>query len=238
MTGTLKIDLQDARRVFIGLFGAQILLLCLHLAAALIEAAIGEQVRVLGFLDMDRERNLPTWFAGAQLLTIGVLAMLIGRLRDLEPPPSRVFFILAGLLFFFLSIDEITGLHEKITLVTKGVDWVPHLPGHRGVWVFLYLPLGLVLVVAAHRHLFALWRHHRSEGLILALGLGTYLVGTAGFDVYAILAFPNKEPWFLYRMQVAGEESLEMLGANLMIWAGLRLLVQMSPREWNGLPST
>lgn len=228
MAVVLKIDLDVARRVFLLAVTAQILFAVLHLGGAFAEASLGEAIRAYGLFDMDREANLPAWFSGAILLVIGLVAVLISRLRESTPPPSRKFFGLTGLLFMFLSADEVAAIHEKITKVTTGLDWVPHFPGHRGVWVFLYLPLGLILLALAYRHVIALWRSHRSESLILLAGLSIYLVGTAGLDVFAIYYFPEGGPSLAYRVQVACEESLEMLGANLLLFAFLRLFVRMS----------
>ena len=102
---------------------------------------------------------------------IGLVALMIARLREGGPPPSRAFFAWSGLLFLFLSADEVAAIHEKITKVTEGLDSLPHFPGHRGVWVFLYLPLGLILLAFAYRHVAALWRSYRSESLFLLINL-------------------------------------------------------------------
>ena len=238
MSVALKIDLDDARRAFVALVAIQALLLMMHLAVAVVEAGLGQPPKGHFFVDMDQEGNLPTWFAGAQLFTIGMLAMLIARLRDFEAPPSRTFFVVAGLLFIFLSMDETAAFHEKITLATKHVEWVPHFPGHRGVWAFLYLPFGLILVIAARRDVLALWQRYRSDCVLLSAGILTFLVGAAAFDIFAIYVLPGREPSFLYQLQVAGEESLEMLGANLAIWAGLRLLVRISSKRGTAVPSS
>ncbi len=90
------------------------------------------------FFDLDREMNLPTWVATAQLAVAAALSFGAARLAEI--PASRGWLMLAALLAF-VSLDEQVGLHEY--LGSQATD------SQQPVWILLYLPLGAAGLVAA-----------------------------------------------------------------------------------------
>lgn len=68
---------------------------------------------VMAFFDLDAEVNLPTWFQ--TLLTAAIGSLLLAWNRDLTSRGGhRWGWILLGLAFIALSLDEMASLHEKL----------------------------------------------------------------------------------------------------------------------------
>jgi len=128
--------------------------------------------RVVELFNLGAERNLPTWWASAKLLVIGLtLGLLVPQLRAVRREWLVV--AVAAAAFLFLSLDEFASIHEALGRRTR-TDLLPT----SGIWPFIYGAAGLAgaawLAVAGRR----LWALNHSAGAGLIGGL-IGLVGAA-----------------------------------------------------------
>ncbi len=188
------------------LFGVDAVLLAAHLTLGGSDA-----------WNLDREHNVPTWFAGVQLVLIGLAALqcfVEERAADVSAMPPRWSWALASGFFFYLSLDETTVIHEGVLrqelrdLLPPESLWISLLPWQVVFGPFFFVAALVLLALFASR--FA-----RSPSLLRpALG---GLCSWAG----AVLAEGLAKPLFMaggtYRSEVAIEEGLELLGATLLL---------------------
>lgn len=174
------------------------------------------------FWNLDREHNLPTWFAGVQLVLVALAALdcyegerRSGR-RSFPPAWS---WALLSLCFFYLSVDETTVIHEGVLrneirdLLPPDSLWISLLP-----WQLLFGPV--LAVLAALMLALFVTRFARTPAL-LAPAVGGLCCWAAAVFVEG-LAKPVFMARGWYRREVALEEGLELLGATLLLYAFAR----------------
>jgi tetratricopeptide (TPR) repeat protein len=198
-------------RYWMFLLGADVVLVAVHLAA-------GNHP----FWNLDREHNLPSWFSGSLLLLLAVAALDVAdreRRMGLRHAPGPGAWRVIALTFAYLSLDEITVLHEGYLkeevrgLFDAGSVWVSVLAWQIVLGPFLAAFAILLLVVFATRFSPdpALWRPG---------------VGGLCCWVGAVLIEALAKPLFIrlgaYQSEVALEEGLELLGATLLLLAVAR----------------
>lgn len=179
--------------------------------------------RLFGFVpefNVNVENNIPTYFSALLLLSAGVLLGLIARLvREIEGPFRRHWLGLA-FVFTYLSVDEISSLHERVGAPLReslGTSGVLHY-----AWVIPGLALLLMFAVVYLRfflHLPARWK-----GLFLLSGL-LYVTGGLGLELaggWYDSHFGYES--FTYSVLTTIEEMLEMSGAAVFIYTLLSYL--------------
>lgn len=174
------------------------------------------------FWNLDKEHNLPTWFAGVQLVLLALAALDCheiergGRKRFLPPTAT---WALLSIAFLYLSLDETTAIHEGVLrnqvrdLFSPDSLWISLLP-----WQLVFGPVLAVLAVLL-LGLFAT-RFATTRGLLVPAlaGLGCWAM--------SVLAEGIAKPVFMaggaYSVEVALEEGLELFGATLLLLAFCR----------------
>lgn len=221
----LTVDRKDARSLLLGLLSFELLLVGLYVILPGIQIP-----RLFRLFDLDVEGNIPAWFSSLQLFMIGFLLILATR-RDSAPPPTSTFLILSGLVFIFLSMDEAAAIHEQISTVIGRPDWLPSFRGKRGYWIPIYFVILGGLLIAARQNLIVCWTHFRHETTWMLVGMAVFLMGAAGLEALAyeflLQDFKPLNP-AVYRVEVIGEEFLEMSGASLMLYAVLLFILRDS----------
>jgi hypothetical protein len=202
------------------LFAMDLAMAILHVIGPLVPAwaARGDDNRDY-LWDLDAEGNAPSWYSTMQLGLIGVLMLGLAAVR---PQRARLTAILAlaGLLFLFLSLDEQARLHEKFGsyLDEVGPDRKDTALDATGAWMLIVAPafLGVIALGAyAGRDLL---RGRRAVQALYAIGLVIYVGSFAGLEL--LLNFmPERE-----RQLETLEETGEMIGATLLLWATYELL--------------
>ena len=91
--------------------------------------------RIHELFDLDSETSIPTWFSVIQLFMIGLIPLLIAFSQTTVPPPSKGGLTLFGLGFIYLSMDEGSVIHEKLTYVFYNNPLVPYFHGTHGIWI-------------------------------------------------------------------------------------------------------
>ena len=177
---------------------------------------------LLNFFDLNGETNLPSWFSAGQLALIGGLlaAFAATQLRRKARPAWSV--MLAGGVFLFMSLDEVTSLHENFGY------WLDKFQHRRdtifvetGFWMLICAPLFLIaigrLAVGARRYL----RERRAIAVKFAAGIAIYLLAAAGVEALSNFATPHGAA---ARALVLLEEMGEMLGATMILWGVWELI--------------
>lgn len=162
------------------------------------------------------ESNVPTWYSASQLFTIGlVLSPLAARDMKGRTPRSFALVLVPG-LFFFLSLDEIATIHERLGVWLKSQGFGTDL--RTDPWMFVFVPLVAVVGAVA---LWAFWPYIRSRNDVVILGIA----GVAVFALSAVgLEFTaNYVDEGSKAQQILGflEEYGEMIAASLLLWSAV-----------------
>lgn len=213
MEVSVRFSWDYVRKLFYCLIAFELLLL----AAYLIESAIGSPAWVITRLvDLDGEESIAVWFSSVQLALIGMLFLMKAAKTNAGDKIPRWFLALGGGGFVFLSMDEHLELHENITNALVHLDWVPRFSGDHGVWIFVYLGIGLLLLLISLRPVFALWRQHPYPFSLMVAGAGVFVLGAVGMEIIGY-EFLREGPRLYQVMAIAAEEFMEMLGATTVL---------------------
>lgn len=219
---------RDAVRLLVGLIGIEILFATAHILLWVIWP--DAPVSFLRFLlDLDEEVALGTWFATVQLFVVGGV-LLFATWANKRDSSLNTVLLLGGLLFIYLSADEGAGIHERITLAMlhHGVDILVPFPGEHGAWILVYSALAAPILCVFGFYLYnplrEIWHRFRWESIVFLGGFATIVVGAVGFEIVSYLFLrSDSSPDFLYQLEVAVEELLEMAGASVILYAALEM---------------
>lgn len=168
-------------------------------------------------LDLNREGNLPTYFAAAQLTVVGALMAVVAAAR-FSPRWVRSWLLLGmPVLFVVLAADEVLRLHEDVGLMLDDLPGADRreLPFNRtGIWMFAVgLPFTATLF----------WYGHLVRGffpfaptMLAAAGFGIFMGGAIGIEIFANFVEPGTDA---ETIQVVGEEGFELIGVTVILWA-------------------
>ncbi len=155
----------------------------------------------LAVLDLDEEESFGTWFNSGILMMAGALLVNQARVVRAQGRAWHRSWLVLGIGFFVLSVDEIAGMHE----------WVNTMMGDTP-WTVIGFP---ILVVVALAYGPFLW-HHRWRTALLFLAAGAIYGGGA----VGVEHFTDRDLNSLhYNMWTALEEGMEMAGVILFIYA-------------------
>ncbi len=175
--------------------------------------------------DVEEEANFPTYYSTLLLLVAACLLAIVARTMQLTADALWTRWRALAVLFFFLSVDEVAGVHEE---VGKAVPETDALGGtlYYG-WVVVYA----VLVVAVGWYILpalrALPRAHRMRFVLSAV---VYVSGALFVELIegAITIRTGDETW-RYQLVSTVQEVAEMLGVALFIWALLKFIESRDP---------
>jgi len=222
----IKFDIKasDAKIILFALLLLDSILLILHL----IDYATNSSSWLIhNMFNLDAESNFPTWYSTVQLLFVGIISLVIKSQNETTNRPSSLFFLIFGLSFVYLSLDEASRMHEYIIpAILKHFSWAPHFKGNHGLWISLYLAIGVLFCLVFWRDLKALWSNFHDESLVIILGIIIFLTGVCGLEIinYELLETNRLHPY--YQFQVACEEFLEMVGVSIILYGTLLLAMR------------
>jgi len=175
---------------------------------------------LVGLFDFNTEKNIPTFYSAIALLVASILLSLIAFARKKVNSPFIQWFVLS-LIFLFLSIDEISTIHERAIRPTK------EALNASGLFYFAWIiPYGIALgvfIIAYSKFLFKLPKNI----MILFLISGTtFISGAIGIEMFegrhAELHGTNNITFALF---YSFEEFLEMIGIAIFIYTLLTYIV-------------
>ena len=183
----------------------------------------GQDAEVLGLnlnnwiylVDIDEERNIPTWFTSSVLLLCAVLLAAITSSVKTRGDPYTLHWGIMSIIFVLLSVDENIAIHEwmigplRSLLDTGGLLYF--------AWV---IPAGAFVVIfglAYMRFVFNL--PVKFQRLFIAAG-ALYVLGSLGMEMPGGLIVELHHTRNLpYLTLVTIEEFFEMTGAIIFLYA-------------------
>ena len=178
----------------------------------------GESSWLLRLLfDLDGEATIPAWYSSAQLLLTGALFLHAAGAGRNERAIASWFLLVLGAGFCFLSADEAARIHENVTVVLHRFEMLPRFSGNHGIWIPIYVGIGLAFIAGTGKHWLAMRRASRPGTVWLVGGALLFLAGAVGLEILSYGDLRAVENRRLYTTLVAAEEGFEMFGASGML---------------------
>jgi hypothetical protein len=210
-------------KVFAGLIAVIVLLTAVHLWMQYLNLDVyhelnGRVFEVSNRVDFDDEASLPTWVSQATLLAIGLGSFLLAYLQ--RNKAGRRIWGFIGTVGVLLSIDEVAAAHELLLQTVHLALFNEAAPTvTSNAWLIL-LPFILVAGLAL---LWQIVKHTpRRTVAILSVGAILFMIGAVFIDI--LTTSTNANTFYEKGIMVALEESLEMTGAAIILYAILDYL--------------
>jgi len=213
---------RDAKKLLCSLLLFELFLVMVYI----LDSLVGVQSPIHKLFNLDSESTIPAWFSSMQLCLVGILFLCswVGAVK--QKADSRLFFLMVGLGFLFLSMDEAAEFHEKLTRVLTHIEWLPQFTG--GLWIPLYLSALAIFGIAGRRLIAAIWKAYPHESLVVAAGFAIILVGSVGLEIITHLFWKDGNSPVLYRTEVVFEEFFEMAGTSVVLYGALLYALRTS----------
>jgi hypothetical protein len=172
--------------------------------------------------DLGFEPSIPAWLSSLGLLTCAILLGLIAIVKRRATEPFVISWTVLALLFVCLSLDEAIMIHEMVD--TAMVSWFDT----TGIFYFAWVLPGIlfVAIVALVNIKFLLHLDRQTRLLFIASG-ALFVGGAIGMELFAGVVVEKYGVASVRHTAVQSvEESLEMLGVVLFIYALLKHLSQ------------
>ena len=176
--------------------------------------------QLIRIFELGSEDNIPTHFSALLILLSALLLIFIFFVETRKNSWSKTYWLILAAGFFFMAADETYQIHEKL------IDPVQHILGNGNLgilyfaWVIPYFILVLTLAIFFYRFLRKIPSSTRNRFLIAAT---VYLGGAIGIELIGGYYFElHGSDNFTYNMIQTVEESLEITGLIIFIWALLK----------------
>ncbi len=181
----------------------------------------------LGFLnlfDLKREESIGTWYSSSLLLLCSAISAMVSVSKKSEGERYINHWRVLSAVFLYLSVDEASTLHEKMgpfgRQMLRALDL--QISGFNRAWVIPAAVLLFVFVLAYLRFFFNLPAKQR---LLFVISAIFYLGGAIGLEVlHGFLTSSGGRQDGAEILLPVGEESLEMLGLTVFVYALLSYL--------------
>ncbi len=181
----------------------------LHFASVAIELYAPNYLSVnyTKLFDLDREYNVPTFYSGMLLLTIGIAAW---KLRlEAKRFYHKTFWTGFTLFFTYWAIDEVFVLHEQLAKPIREMLQIGYDSVFYHAWVLV--AMGLISLLG----IFILMYHHfkispliKKQGNLLVM-LMIFMSGIVLFEILGTKVYGNPQ---LYRFAMVPLEELFEIG--------------------------
>jgi hypothetical protein len=220
-------------RIFIWALGGTLLLLTVSsLTVGIIvlskDIQSGGFYKLFQLLNLDFERNLPTWFSSSLLTVIALTLLLVTYYSKLLKRHYIGHWLFLSLIFFAMSMDEFIQFHEQIIRPTRNFLHADGL--FYNAWI---VPAGVVVAIVGLlylRFIFSLPKSTRQLFMIagfiyISAVLGAEAIGGYYFSSMADTLGGDYDLRYLLITHV--EELLEMTGLTLFLYGLFQYLHQM-----------
>ncbi len=215
----INISEQTARKILFILIIFEICLVVAFYANRL----FGQQSLIFHkMFNLDGENNIPALFSSLQLLVVGVVfgSMLFQSKRQCFS--SQLFPAVIAIAFIFLSLDEAFLIHESIISYTQNIEWMPRFKGDKGIWIAPYIIVGIMVSILFLKNIKEAWCNCRRESGIIGIGIGVFITGGVVLEIISYQFLRDGSfPWYLYRLEVALEEFMEMIGISIVLYGAI-----------------
>ena len=174
-------------------------------------------------LDLDSETSFSTWYSSIKLFCIAFVFALFCMQIKTQQKLIPWLLLPLPMLFALMSMDEIVMLHETIgdrgdVALTDGGTRADTVFTKTGTW---FVIIGIPFLLGFYLYINTIKAHFKDSPesfLLLAAGMAIFLLGAVGFELISNFT-PEGRPMYLVRLL---EESFEMFGASIMLWAAIR----------------
>ena len=169
-------------------------------------------------VDVDHELSIPSIFSSLLYCTIGIVLILISKMKLQDRDIFRRYWLFLSFIFLFLCFDEGASIHELASAPVEKLMGGSNLPGFmQYAWV---IPgLALVLLVAALYLRFLVSLPRRTRIMLIDAG-SIYFGGLLGIETLgAVYAGVHGMKNLTYNIFVTIEECMEMSGLILILYA-------------------
>jgi len=182
--------------------------------------------RVIDVLSVNIEESIPTWYSSLALFLAASLLGWIALIKLIHREPFRVYWLGLALIFVYLSADEGAALHETASAPLQSAF------NTSGFFEFGWLLLGIPLVIVFGLAYFRFWlRLPEPTRRLFALAGVLYVGGAVVIEsISANLYSTDGGASFRYLAVATVEESCEMLGVIVLIYALLDYLTRRDAR--------
>ena len=186
-------------------------------------------------MSLEREGNPSTWWYGSQQFLVA-LAFLCLATRLFDSVENirrfRALFTMSALGFGFISLDEVGQIHEigsRIIVLYRPIGkfledfehtffHVKHRIHGGGVWIVVYLVIGLVVLIWLVPQIIRAFRAWPREVLIVGIG---FLVFTISAVVLQVYGYFTKFGTFKHTAYVYISQGLKMGGISVCLYGAL-----------------
>lgn len=173
---------------------------------------------VLKRFDLGHEPSIPAYFSSLLMLSAALALFLLAK-HDPRPKPIRRFWLLMGILFVALAVDEVVMFHEMGTAAMNNVVSVD------GIYFTWIIPGALFAGTIGVLSLPYLKRIGKRTGLLVLLAGTIFVGGALGLEFLAGLVFIDAGDDQLAQKRIAHivlqamEETMEMAGVSIFFCA-------------------
>jgi hypothetical protein len=169
---------------------------------------------------LDGEGNVPAIFSTCLFLINAVIFLIVWKAASLAGDSQKIWLFLS-IVFVFLALDESISIHERlINPLRQALD-------ATGVFYYTWIiPYGIGVVVLSIVAIPVFWRMQKRIRFWFGLSAITYLFATIGLEMISgkYLVMMNEQKDIVWIFMITLEESLEMVGLIILVYAQLLLL--------------
>lgn len=178
--------------------------------------------KLVKVFNLDLEQNLPSFFSMLLLFLTALLLAFITFLKRKQAAPYLFEWAILSTGFLFMTFDEATQIHEKLIEPMRAVL------GGKNLGIFYYAWVVPAIVLVSFLSIFFLkflWNLPAKARLTFIIAGIIYIGGAVGMElVGGSYAEIHGRDNLIYIVLTTIEESLEMLGVIIFIWALLEYI--------------
>jgi len=176
--------------------------------------------KIAQLFDVGLENNIPTHFSALLLFISAILLAIIGQNEIKQQSWLVLYWRILSLGFLFMAFDETYRIHEQLIEPFQNLLGGENLGFLYFAWVIPYSIIVLLVGVFFYKFLFQIPSTTRNRFIIAA---AFYLGGAIGVELIGGYYMEiNQTRDFTYVMIQTVEESLEIVGILIFIWALLK----------------
>lgn len=182
---------------------------------------------ITGYVDLDLEKNIPSFYSGFALLFSSLLFFCISLLEK-NPEKKHRYWLGLAAVFLFLSLDEVFVLHERLGNYTEEYIKSTGILEASGLLYFPWIiPYSILMIILGLLYFSFMLSLPRKTGVLLILSAIIFLTGAAGFDMLGGREAELHGYYSItYTVLYTIEEFLEMIGVVLLIYTLLDYIEQ------------
>ena len=169
---------------------------------------------------LDGEGNLPAIFSTWLFLLNGFIFLVVWKAAGLAGDSRKIWLFLSS-VFVFLAVDESISIHERL------IDPLRQALDATGIFYYTWIiPYGIGVVLLSIFAIPVFWRMPKRIRFWFGLSAVIYLFATIGLEMISgkYLVMMNEQKDIVWILMITLEESLEMVGLIILVYAQLLLL--------------